>query len=244
MGPTRSPFFPLLIALTAALGLHAAVVLGLLHYGEAGVARAPLPQAFTLVPLPEPALAPREELPPPVAPIEDTSSPAVEAAPKPAVASEPEPRLGPQLKQAVAKAAVSRPKAKPRPRIRQEGAPRAALGTESQDRGAQLAQVPMRNEEPFSPPLTHADYLHNPRPAYPRQARQQRMQGRVLLAVRVSAEGLALSVTLKSSSGFDLLDQAAAEAVRNWRFVPALRGGSPVEGLVEVPIRFVLAGES
>ncbi len=242
MGPTRSRFFPVLIALTAALGLHAAVVLGLQHYGEEGVAGAPFPQAFTLVLLPEPAS--REELPPPVAPIEDTSSPAVEAAPEPAVVSEPEPRLAPQPKQAVAKAAVSRPKAKPRPRIRQEGAPGAALGTESQDRGAQLAQVPMRNEEPFSPPLTHADYLHNPRPAYPRQARQQRMQGRVLLAVRVSAEGLALSVTLKSSSGFDLLDQAAAEAVRNWRFVPARRGGSPVEGLVEVPIRFVLAGES
>jgi protein TonB len=69
------------------------------------------------------------------------------------------------------------------------------------------------------------------------------MQGRVLLEVRVSAEGLPLSVALRSSSGFDLLDQAAAEAVRKWRFVPARRGGRAVEALVEIPIRFVLAEE-
>jgi protein TonB len=36
-----------------------------------------------------------------------------------------------------------------------------------------------------------------------------------------------------------MLDDAAAETVRTrWRFVPARRGGTPVESTVSVPIRF------
>ena len=67
-------------------------------------------------------------------------------------------------------------------------------------------------------------------------------EGRVLLDVRVSAEGLALFVKVKESSGHDVLDEAAVNAVAHWRFAPARRGGEAVEGTASVPVQFRLNG--
>lgn len=85
-----------------------------------------------------------------------------------------------------------------------------------------------------------ADYLHNPKPAYPAVSRRNGEEGRVLLKVRVSAQGAALDVALSKSSGYARLDAAAAEAVARWRFVPAKRGDEPVDSSVIVPITFAL----
>lgn len=85
-----------------------------------------------------------------------------------------------------------------------------------------------------------ADYLHNPKPAYPPAARRNGEEGKVLLKVRVSPQGSALDVAISKSSGFGRLDSAAAEAVARWRFVPAKRGDEAVESSVIVPITFAL----
>ncbi len=85
-----------------------------------------------------------------------------------------------------------------------------------------------------------ADYLHNPKPVYPAMSRRNGEEGKVLLKVRVSAEGSALEVDLKQSSGFPRLDAAAREAVARWRFVPARRGDEAIESSVVVPITFSL----
>ena len=85
-----------------------------------------------------------------------------------------------------------------------------------------------------------ADYLHNPKPVYPTLSRRNSEEGRVLLKVRVSAQGGALDVAISKSSGFARLDSAAADAVTHWRFVPAKRGDEPVESSVIVPITFAL----
>ena len=85
-----------------------------------------------------------------------------------------------------------------------------------------------------------ADYLHNPKPIYPAIARRNGEEGKVLLKVRVSAEGSALEVEVKQSSGFPRLDAAAREAVQRWRFVPARRGEEAIESSVVVPINFSL----
>jgi len=71
-------------------------------------------------------------------------------------------------------------------------------------------------------------------------ARRRGEQGTVVLKVLVTAEGLAGSVSVQSSSGSSALDQAALEAVRNWKFVPARQGTQPVEGWHFVPIVFKL----
>jgi len=85
-----------------------------------------------------------------------------------------------------------------------------------------------------------ADYLHNPKPVYPALARRMGEEGKVLLKVRVSAQGTALEVAVAKSSGFARLDAAASEAVARWRFVPARRGDEPVDSSVVVPITFAL----
>ena len=83
-----------------------------------------------------------------------------------------------------------------------------------------------------------ADYLHNPAPAYPAQSRRLKEEGTVLLLVRVSVEGTPLSVEIRNSSGFERLDEAGLQAVRQWRFVPAKRGSETVAASVLVPIQF------
>ena len=85
-----------------------------------------------------------------------------------------------------------------------------------------------------------ADYLHNPKPVYPTLSRRMSEEGKVLLKVRVSAQGLALDVAVSKSSGFARLDAAAADVVTRWRFVPARRGDEAVDSSVIVPITFAL----
>lgn len=62
----------------------------------------------------------------------------------------------------------------------------------------------------------------------------------MLLAAHVRADGSCGDVKLKGSSGHALLDRAALDTVRRWRFLPATRAGAPVDSWVDVPIRFRL----
>ncbi|TIC84751.1 energy transducer TonB [Crenobacter intestini] len=78
----------------------------------------------------------------------------------------------------------------------------------------------------------------NPKPVYPERSRALGEQGRVVLRVRVGADGRALEVSVLQGSGHPRLDRAAREAVGRWRFVPARQGGVAVEDSVDVPIRF------
>jgi protein TonB len=91
------------------------------------------------------------------------------------------------------------------------------------------------------PPDFRAAYLNNPPPSYPRAARRGGEEGTVLLRVLVSVEGGPSRVELERSSGSTVLDAAALEAVKNWRFAPATRAGERVAAWVIVPIVFRLA---
>lgn len=95
-------------------------------------------------------------------------------------------------------------------------------------------------EAVLEPPRYNAAYLSNPPPAYPLAARRRGVEGTVLIRSEVSASGECLRAELKKTSGSDLLDQAALEAVKKWRFVPARRGSQAVVAWVEVPITFKL----
>lgn len=81
-----------------------------------------------------------------------------------------------------------------------------------------------------SPARVDARYAStNPRPQYPSMARRLGQEGTVVLEVIVSIEGLAKSVRIQESSGHELLDQAALQAISKWKFVPAKRGELPIE---------------
>lgn len=93
---------------------------------------------------------------------------------------------------------------------------------------------------PEIPPNFVAAYLNNPSPAYPAVSRRLGETGKVLLRVLVSPLGAAERVEIHQSSGYDRLDQAALQAVRRWKFVPARQGDSAVAAAVIVPIDFQL----
>lgn len=89
-------------------------------------------------------------------------------------------------------------------------------------------------------PIYNADYLHNPAPKYPESAKRRRQQGSVMLKVEVSSLGKAQQISIESSSGSDILDQSAMEAVWRWSFIPAKRNEELVTASVIVPIEFRL----
>ena len=87
-------------------------------------------------------------------------------------------------------------------------------------------------------------YGDNARPAYPPLARLRGYQGVVVLFVEVLVDGRVGQVGIRRSSGHEILDRAALEAVRTWRFEPGRKEGRAVTMSVEVPVRFVLNGNS
>jgi protein TonB len=132
-----------------------------------------------------------------------------------------------------------KPKLEPKPRVVEPEAPQS-----SAEPVEELATPPV--ETPPSPvqldaePDYRADYLNNPRPPYPLVARRMGYQGKVVLNVEVLAEGWAGEVKLQSSSGYDILDKAAMQTVKTWKFSPATRFGQPITKRFLVPIKFSL----
>ncbi|GAB1233586.1 hypothetical protein UT5_14280 [Ferrigenium sp. UT5] len=157
--------------------------------------------------------------------------PQVDIVPQPAPKPEPVPESKPQ------------PKPKPEPKLREVG-PEAV--TEPTPITHEIAAPAVQNETPSAPVLLdaepdyRADYLSNPRPPYPLVARRMGYQGKVVLNVEVLAEGRAGEVKLQTNSGYDILDQAALQTVKTWKFSPAKRFGQPVTQWFLVPIKFSL----
>ncbi len=85
-----------------------------------------------------------------------------------------------------------------------------------------------------------ASYLNNPRPPYPMVARRMGWEGRVILNVEVLAEGACGAVHVFRSSGHEVLDNAAMNTVKTWRFIPAKRAGRAFTQWFKVPINFSL----
>ena len=196
--------------------LHLIVWWGFTHFKSEMVPPKPLPvvQVSLLAPPapPEPRVVPLQ--PPP---------PKVERQPKPVVekaisAPTPVPVMRPVAEQAAQQAPVAvAPPAPPSPAPLQPAA-----------------------EPVIEPPRYHAAYLSNPPPAYPLAARRRGVEGTVLVRAEISAGGECQRAELKKTSGHEMLDQAALEAVKKWRFVPAKRGSQAVVAWVEVPITFKL----
>lgn len=89
-------------------------------------------------------------------------------------------------------------------------------------------------------PSSDADYLHNPKPEYPRLSRQRNEQGKVIINVLIGTDGVAQRAEVKVSSGYERLDAAGLLTVKSWRFVPGKRGGAPDAMWFAVPINFVM----
>ena len=80
--------------------------------------------------------------------------------------------------------------------------------------------------------------LFAPPPAYPEIARNARKDGIVILEAVIGEDGSVREVRLLRS--IPLLDQAAIDAVRQWRFTPTLLNGAPVSVVMTVTVGFTL----
>ncbi len=90
------------------------------------------------------------------------------------------------------------------------------------------------------PPRSDAKHLNNPSPVYPRTALRLGQQGKVILNLLVLADGTVDVVTVKQSSGYQRLDNAAVRAVRRWRYSPASQNGQAIDYWYQQPIIFSL----
>lgn len=216
----------LAVCLLASVGLHAALLLWLPQWrlsvpraetppvlDVVMVADVPQPAVATSVPAPAAAAAPRTPQPlPRPAPQPLTSS---TVAPTPAAVSSP----------IESPAVPAAPATEPRPAVRGD---------------APVAAAAAPQQPTITPPAFNAAYLRNPPPAYPAAARRSGEEGTVMLRVLVGRDGAPLKIEIDQSSRSRALDDAALDAVKGWRFVPARRGAEPVEGWVRVPLVFRL----
>jgi len=76
------------------------------------------------------------------------------------------------------------------------------------------------------------------RPIYPDIARTNRVEGTVVLEAVLDPTGRVTQLRVVRS--IPLLDQAALDAVKQWRYTPSTYGGKPVSVLMTVTIRFTL----
>jgi periplasmic protein TonB len=77
------------------------------------------------------------------------------------------------------------------------------------------------------------------KPDYTEEGRRRAIEGDVVLEIIVRSDGTVGAVKLLQGLGAGL-DQRAIEAVRQWRFSPARRFGTPVDVIVEVAMEFKL----
>jgi TonB family protein len=74
---------------------------------------------------------------------------------------------------------------------------------------------------------------------YTEEARRQGLAGEVLLEIVVRRDGTVGDIKVVRGLGSGLNDRAT-QAVRQWRFAPARRQGTPVDVIVEVAVEFKL----
>ncbi len=111
-----------------------------------------------------------------------------------------------------------------------------------------LANSPQKQSEPesqdhkssvaVSENIAEEHLLERIEPDYPESAREQHLQGTVILNIQVGKNGRVRG--LSRISGDSQLTLLAAKAVRRWKFTPLVRDGSPVDFDSQITLNFAL----
>ncbi|CAH7236823.1 Protein TonB [Vibrio chagasii] len=95
------------------------------------------------------------------------------------------------------------------------------------------------NQEPVL--VTKPSFAARPTPPnYPRQARRRGIEGVATYEIWLDAEGKQVKQALVNSSGALMLDNAALEAIKQWKFSPHTVNGRAIAHRVQIPVRFRL----
>lgn len=97
-----------------------------------------------------------------------------------------------------------------------------------------LPQAPVRVGGVVRPPQK----VHHVSPSYPSIAQAAKISGVVIVEALIAEDGSVRDVKVLRS--VPLLDTAATDAVRQWRFTPTLLNGVPVQVIMSVTVQFTL----
>jgi len=86
---------------------------------------------------------------------------------------------------------------------------------------------------------TPAEPLVRVAPVYPTRAQMLGLEGRVVIALTVGKDGAVYNAQIEESTNA-IFNEAALEAVRKYKFKPAIQNGEPIAASLRVPIRFKL----
>ena len=114
----------------------------------------------------------------------------------------------------------------------------------TQQNNSQQNNSQQNNSDSSSEIIYNAQNLGNPQPQYPLLSKRRGEEGVVLIRAFVDETGAASKVEIFKSSSFALLDNAAAEAIKKWRFAPATKLGQYIASSVIIPINFKLTQNS
>ncbi len=81
--------------------------------------------------------------------------------------------------------------------------------------------------------------IYQPEPEFSEEARKAKFQGICTLSLVVGSDGRPSNIRVQSSLGMGL-DEKAIEAVKNWKFEPAMKDGHPVAVAIAVEVDFHL----
>lgn len=181
-----------------------------------------------------------EPVPPPTIMAVLLSTPKAEPAPQPVKIKPVEP-----VKPVVKVRPKPVPKPKPLPKAPPseravQAPPEPAVKTVTKKTAPAATQPVKAQPAPVLPPSAEAKGLQNPAPVYPQMSRKKKEQGTVWLLLEVKADGTVGDISIKQSSGFSRLDQAARQAVKKWQFEPAKQNGKAIDFWYEMPVNFSL----
>jgi protein TonB len=80
--------------------------------------------------------------------------------------------------------------------------------------------------------------IHHVAPVYPAIAQSAKISGIVIIEATIGRDGTVIETRVLRS--VPLLDKAAVDAVRQWRFTPTLLNGVPVPIVMTVTVNFEL----
>jgi len=86
------------------------------------------------------------------------------------------------------------------------------------------------------PDSTKLEPLNTPKADYPIRAANEGIQGQVWLKISINEEGSVDGVEV--ISGHELLTEAAASAVKKWKFRPFIKDGKPIRVTSKIPFSF------
>lgn len=134
---------------------------------------------------------------------------------------------------------VETPADAPRVPTKADVKPREVSRPPSMPSTASLARVSVVGTDDSLP----ADGIRNLPPIYPDEAARRKIEGKVTLRILVTREGKVGDLEVFRSSGHALLDEAAADAVKLWRYRPAKRGREAFDFVMRVEVVFTTKQE-